>query len=164
MVRWLLTTGVVSIMDRNCPLRATCWSFIIPKTTQKVSLIFNLVDLNEGLQKPESFSLHGWEQISHKLAEWPVDRPLFCMRVNLKNAFLSFTLPRRHARAFRWRLRWEGEERIFCMSRMPFGWKHSPRFRQTALGRIVRPFISNGYLLFHYLDDFLILGPDPVQL
>ena len=49
--------GVVSIMDRGCPLRATCWPFIIPKTNEKVSLIFNLVDLNEGLQRPASFSL-----------------------------------------------------------------------------------------------------------
>ena len=127
MVRWLLNAGVVSIMDRNCPLRATCWPFIIPKTTEKVSLIFNLVDLNEALQKPASFCSDGWEPISHKLAEWPADRPLFCTHVDLKNAFWSFALPRRHARAFRFHLRWEGEDRIFCMSRMPFGWKHSPR-------------------------------------
>ena len=59
MVRWLLTTGVVSIMDRGRPSRATCWPFIIPEITEKVSLIFNLVDLNEGLQKPASFSLDG---------------------------------------------------------------------------------------------------------
>ena len=44
MVRWLLDAGVVNIMDRGCPLKATCWPFIIPKTTEKVSLIFNLVD------------------------------------------------------------------------------------------------------------------------
>ena len=164
MVRWLLTAGVVSIMDRGCPLRATCWPFIIPKTTEKVSLIFNLVDLNEGLQKPLSFSFDGWEQILHKLAEWPADRPLFGTHVDLKNAFWSFTLLRRHARAFRFRLRWEGQDRIFCMSWMPFGWKHSPLFCQTALGRIVRPLIPDGYLLFHYLDHFLILGLDPVRL
>ena len=50
------------------------------------------------------------------------------------------------------------------MSRMPFGWKHCPLFCQTALGRIVRPLIPEGYLLFRSLDDFLILGPDPVRL
>ena len=50
MVRWLPDAGVVKIMDRGCPLRATWWTFIIPKTTEKVSLIFNSVDLNEGLQ------------------------------------------------------------------------------------------------------------------
>ena len=50
------------------------------------------------------------------------------------------------------------------MSRKPFGWKHSPLFCQTALGRIVRPLVPEGYILFHYLDDFLILGPDPVRL
>ena len=49
------------------------------------------------------------------------------------------------------------------MSRRPFGWKHSPVFCQTAMGRIVRPLIPDGYVL-HYLDDFLILGPDPVRL
>ena len=54
--------------------------------------------------------------------------------------------------------------RVFCMSRMPFGWKHSPLFCQTALGRIVRPLVPEGYILFHYLDDFFILGPDPVRL
>ena len=50
------------------------------------------------------------------------------------------------------------------MSRMPFGWKHSPLFCQTALGRIVRSLVPEGYILFHYLIDFLILGPDPVRL
>ena len=158
MVRWLLEAGVVNIMDRGCPLRAPCWPFIFPKTTEKVSLIFTLVDLNEGLQRPATFSLDGWEQISQKLAESPPDRPLFCTHVELKTAFWSFTLPRRHARAFHFRLRWEGEDRIFCMTRMPFGWKHSPLFCQTALSRIVRPLVPDGYLLFHYLDDFLILG------
>ena len=164
MVRWLLTAEVVSILDRDFPLRATCWPFIIPKTTEKVSLIVNLVDFNEGLKKPASFSLDGWEQISHKLAEWPTDRPPFCTHVNLKNASWSFTLPRQHARAFRFRLRWEDEDRIFCMSRMPFRCKHSPLFCQTALGRIVRPLIPDGYLLFHYLNDLVNFGPDPVRL
>ena len=74
-------------MDRDCPVNATCWPFTIPKTTEKVSLIFNLVDLNEGLQRPALFSLDGWEQISQKLAEWPADRPLFCTHVDLKNTF-----------------------------------------------------------------------------
>ena len=50
------------------------------------------------------------------------------------------------------------------MSQMPFGWKHSPLFCQTARGHIVRPLIPDGYLLFHYLHDFLILGPDPLRL
>ena len=96
-------------------------AFIMTKTTEKVSLIFNLVDSNEGVQKPASFSLDGWEQILHKLADWPVDRLLFCTHVDLKNALWCLTLPRRHARAFRFRLRWEGEDRIFCMSWMFFG-------------------------------------------
>ena len=69
MVRWLLTAGVVSILDRGCPLKATCWPFVIPKSTKKVLLIFNLVDLNEGLQKSASFSLDGWEHISKKPME-----------------------------------------------------------------------------------------------
>ena len=50
------------------------------------------------------------------------------------------------------------------MTRMLFGWKQSPLFCQIALSRIVRPLVPDGYLLFHYLDDFLILGRDPVRL
>ena len=73
MVCWLLDAGLMNIMDRGSPLRATCWPFIITKTTEKVSVIFNLVDLNEGLQRPASFSMDGWEQILEKLAEWPAD-------------------------------------------------------------------------------------------
>ena len=46
-----------------------------------------------GLHRPALFSLDGWEQISCKLAEGPEDRPLFCMRVILKNAFWSSTFP-----------------------------------------------------------------------
>ena len=127
MDRWLLTVGVVNILDRGCHLR----DMLAGHDTQdhrKVSLIFNLVDLLDGLQKPASFSLDGWEQISQKFAQWPADRPLFCTHVNLKNAFWSFTMPQQHARAFRFFLQWEGEDRILCMSWMPFGWKHSPLF------------------------------------
>ena len=90
IVRWLLNAGVVSSMDNGCPLRATYWPFI---TTQKVSPIFKLVHLNEGLHKEESFSFDGWEQISHNLAERPADRPLFCTHVHLKTALKRFTLP-----------------------------------------------------------------------
>ena len=164
MVKWLLREGVVSIMDESCPMGAACWPFVIPKSTEKVSLIFNLVEFNESWHKPLSFSLDGWEQISQTLAEWPADRPLFCTHVDLKNASWSFQLPRMHERAFRFRMRWEGVERVFCMSRMPFGWKHSPLFCHTALGRIVCPLVPEGCILFHYLDDFFILGPDPVRL
>ena len=96
MVKWLLREEIVTIMDENCPLRATCWPFVIPKSTEKMSLVFNLVEFNESLHKPLSFSLDGWEQISKKLADWPADRPLFCTHVDLKNAFWSFKLPRRH--------------------------------------------------------------------
>ena len=84
--------------------------------------------------------------------------------MDLKNAFWSFKLPRRHERAFPFRMRWEGVERFFCLSRMPFGWNHSPLFYQTALGRIVCPLVPEGYILFHYPDDFLIFGPDPGRL
>ena len=87
MVKWLLREEMVSIMDESCPLRATCWPFVIPKSTEKVSLIFNLVEFNESLHKPLSFSLDAREQISKKLADWPADRPLFCTHVDLKNAF-----------------------------------------------------------------------------
>ena len=50
------------------------------------------------------------------------------------------------------------------MSRMPFGWKHSPLLCYTAVGRIVRPLLLDAYLLFHFPDDALIPGPDLVQL
>ena len=40
-----------------------------------------------------------------------------------------------------------------------------PTFLPKSLKRIVLPLmILDGHLLFHYLDDFLILGPDPVRL
>ena len=40
MVKWLLREEIVTIMDEDCPLRATCWPFVIPKSTEKVSLFF----------------------------------------------------------------------------------------------------------------------------
>ena len=121
-------------------------------------------DLNEGSQKPASFSLDGWKQILHHVVEWPADRPFFCTHVDLKNALWSVALLRPHARAFGFGLRWEVEDGNFCMSWVPFRWKHPPLFCQTAVGRIVCPFIPDGYLLFQDLDDFMIQGPDPVRL
>ena len=91
---WLLNAGVVGIMDWGYPLRATCWPFIIPKITEKVSLIFNLGDLNEFLHKLASFSLDARVQISHKLAERPAGKLLSYTHIDLKNALWSFALPR----------------------------------------------------------------------
>ena len=50
------------------------------------------------------------------------------------------------------------------MEQMLLGRKFSPIVCQRALDVIVSPLIHQGYFLFHFLDDFLILGPDPAIL
>ena len=80
-----------------------------------------------------------------------------------ENRVLEFYIAATTCEGFSVPLGWEGAYGCF-VSRMPFGWKHSPLFCQTALGPILWPLIPYGYLLFHYLDDFLMVGTDPVQL
>ena len=51
----------------------------------------------------------------------------------------------RFRRAFRFCMHWGGQDRVFYMERMAFGWKYSPLFCHTVLKRIVSHLVPDEY-------------------
>ena len=105
MLRSLEDGGVVERVVEDLGRPATCWPFIIPKSSEKVSVIFHLVDFNDTMPRPARFSLCSWEEMTDRLSAWPRREPLYCTHIDLKNAFWSFVLPPKAARAFRFGFR-----------------------------------------------------------
>ena len=105
--RWwsLEVAGLVERVVEHPGRPATCWPFIIPKSSEKVSVIFHLVDFNDTMPRPARFSLCSWENMADRLSAWTPREPLYCTHIDLKNAFWSFVLPPKAARAFRFGFR-----------------------------------------------------------
>ena len=70
--------------------------------------------------------------------------------------------PRMHAVRFASVQRGGGT--VYSLDRLPFVWKYFPIICQLALSEIVAPLIPEGIVLLHYIDDFLLIGPDPAEL
>ena len=100
MLRSFKDGGVVErvVEDRGRP--ATCWPFIIPKSLEKVSVIFHLVDFNDTMPQSARFSLCNWENMADRLSAWPQREPIYCTHTDLKNALWSFVLAPKAAGAF----------------------------------------------------------------
>ena len=159
MTATLLGSGVISAM----PLPPSCFPFIIPKSSEKVTLILSCLGMNERISNRPTFQLPSWEGIARLLAATPRSRHLFCTHVHLTNVFWSFRVPPPEMRAaFRFRSMPGGQ--IFARDRLPFGWKISPIFCQRILGDLVRPLVTPHMEVLHYLEDFLIVGRNPEQV
>ena len=62
--------GLAERLGSGQDLPATCWTFVIPKSSEKVSMIFHLMDFNEVLPPPPPpprFSSCSWEQVADRL-------------------------------------------------------------------------------------------------
>ena len=92
--------GLVERVVEDPGRPATCWPFIILKSSEKVSVIFHLVDFNDTMPHPARFSLCSLENIADRLNAWPPREPLYCTHIDLKNAFWLFVLPPKAARGF----------------------------------------------------------------
>ena len=111
--QWLL-------YDVSEDLPPTCWSFIIPKTLEKVSLMLRCVKQN-GLDggAPRRFLLRSWEQLSKLLVTLYPGVPFYGKHIDLQNAFWSFVLPEPERTLFR---RCSGpSKRVVGLGRLPFG-------------------------------------------
>ena len=53
---------------------------------------------------------------------------------------------------------------MYRMRRMPFGWKSSPLLCQLALQKVIEGMAPPHMIIFHYLDDFLLMGGCLVEL
>ena len=158
VVSTLMNSGVIS----ETPLPPSRFPFIIPKSSEKVSLILSCLGMNERIGDPPTFQLPSWEGIAQMLATTPRSRRLFCTYVDLTNAFWSFRLPPKMRAAFRFRDRPGGQ--VFALDRLPFGCNFSPIFCQRILSDLARPPVPPHMELLHYLDDFLLVRSDPAEV
>ena len=141
------------------PPPPTCYPFVIPKSSEKVSLILSCVKINKSDgANPPAFRLDSWEDLARSLSAFPPDVGLYGLHIDLKNAFWSFCLPPGARQIFRFRPA-PGAPPV-ALSRLPFGWKYSPYLCQTSLARILRGVLPPEILLVHYLDDFLLVFTD----
>ena len=53
---------------------------------------------------------------------------------------------------------------MYRMRHMPFGWKFSPLLCQLALQKVIEGIVPPPMIIFHYLDDFLLMGGCPAEL
>ena len=115
----------------------TCYPFVIPKSSEKVSLILSCVKINKSDgAKPPTFRLDSWEDLARSLSAFPPDVDLYGVHIDLKNAFSSFCLPPEARRIFRFRPA-PGAPPV-ALSRLPFGWNYRPYLCQTGLARVLR--------------------------
>ena len=128
MASTLLNSGVLSAT----PLPPPCFPFIIPESSEKVSLILSYLGMNERIEDPLTFQLPSCEGIAQLLASTPWSCPLYCTHVDLTSAFWSFRLPPAMRTAFRFRARPGGQ--VFALDRLPVGWKFPPFFASAFWG------------------------------
>ena len=102
------------------------------------------------------------EGVARFLAEAPPGVRYYATHVDLSNVFWSSVLPAHARRVFRFRA--TGGGTVYSLDRLPFGWKYSPIICEFALSEIVTLLIPEGIVLLHYMDDFLLIGPDPAEL
>ena len=65
-----------------------CYPFVIPKSSEKVSLILSCLKINKSDgAKPPTFRLYSWEDLARSLSAFPPDVDLYGVQIDLKNAF-----------------------------------------------------------------------------
>ena len=53
---------------------------------------------------------------------------------------------------------------MYRVRRMPFGWKLFPLLCQLALQKVIAGIVPPHLIIFHHLDDFLLMGGCPAEL
>ena len=141
-------------------LPTTCWPFVIPKTSEKVSLITSYANQNglEGCTPPPRFLLRSWEHLRELLVTLHAGVPLYAMHIDLMNAFWSSGLVE-SARTF-FRLCSGPNRRVVGLGRLPFGCNYSTFICQQVRARIVEHTLPPYILFIHNLDDCLFMHHD----
>ena len=80
--------------------------------------------------------------------------PLLACHIDLTNAFWSLTLPEPYKNSFRVRI----DGKSYAFSCLPFGWRFSPVICQYVLAFVTGFMDTSGFMVLHYLDDFLVIG------
>ena len=95
MASTLMSSGVIG----ETPLLPSCFPFIIPKSSEQVSLILSCLGMNERIGDPPTFQLPSWEGIAQPAVggHAPVLVPFLHPR-GAHQRFLEFSPPPTDAR------------------------------------------------------------------
>ena len=136
------------------PLPPTCYPFVIPKSSEKVSLILSCVKQNKQVGSvPPTFQLDSWVDLARALSR--IYSGFTSTSRTLSGPSASHPGPGSFF-LFRPGLGLPAVE----LGRLPFSWKYSPYFCPTALARVLQGVLPLGMRLVHYLDDFLLVYTD----
>ena len=169
------------------PLGANGYLFPIPKNAVKTSMIVHLVRLNKCHRfEPPRFGLPSVEDLTFLIQAHSMGlpnlslgspclchlndpflreldslrhlaqpgAPLLACHIDLTNAFWSLTLPEPFENSFRVRI----DGKSYAFSCLPCGWRFSPVICQYVLAFVTTSVDTNGVIVLHYLDDFLVVG------
>lgn len=144
---------------QDCPRGHNATLFVIPKTSEKCSLIADLRFLNQFSPKPlPKFRLPTIEHIASVIRDHPPGS-LWATSLDLKNFYWSLLLPEEFRDVFR--------TPLGSFTSLPFGWNLSCALAQETLTELVMqvllddallPFLGHKFHLWIYLDDILILS------
>ena len=153
----MVDTLILSHFFAPCGHRPNCSLFVIPKTTEKCSLIADLRFLNTCSPDPlPTFHLPTVRDIGIFLERCPYT-DLYGVTFDLKNFYWSLLLPPA----------WVGAFRIpqACYTSLPFGWNLAPILAQSTLLYLLDlflleggllPFVGQSFWFWVYLDDVLV--------
>ncbi|EPS57343.1 hypothetical protein M569_17475 [Genlisea aurea] len=137
-----------------------CWVFVIPKSTEKVSMIADLRYLNGFSPQPlPGFRLPTVRDVFGFISKF-APGALWGGTLDLSNFFWSLRLPESARGVFSVQGGWYDS--------LPFGWNMSPVIAQRTLVTLLDGFLgvvdervgSDGVLgVFVYLDDVMVLSP-----
>jgi hypothetical protein len=129
-------------------------AFLIPKTSEKVSLIVDMRLLNSLCGKPHvNFKLPSLDDLaqmcslirSHRLS-------LFFTKLDVSNHFWSCKLPEEAKYLVRFGVLGD----IFAIPSLAFGWSFSPVMAQMLLGLYLAKANPQGVVIIQYMDDILL--------
>ena len=145
--------------------------FVIPKTDEKCSFIFNCKLGNKAYDGPNP-PMKLPNLLCEKFLSWSVQRRArqrdrYLVKLDLTNCYPSLKLPMKAWGSFRV----QGSEGVSDLRSLPFGWRFSPPICQetvtAVLQRVLRRMpLPQGYESWddvdydHYLDDLLFVETD----
>ena len=145
--------------------QANCNMFVLPKTTEKCSLIADLRFLNKFSPDPlPRFVLPRLTDIADVIAHFPPGK-LWATTLDLTNFYWSLVLPPEFWDVFM--------TPVGSYSTLPFGWNLAPILAQKTLEHFVwshivtlglLPFFCMSFWVWVYLDDVFILSKDTLLL
>lgn len=149
----MLEKGAIKVSSR-CPGDFFSTIFVIPKKSGGFRPVINLKGLNRFLVY-RHFKMEGAYLLKHLVRKGD-----YFIKLDLKDAYFPLAICPEHRRFLKFQ--WKGIVYEFCT--MPFGLSSAPWAFTKIMRSVVAALRNKGIKLIVYLDDMLIIGPDPAAV